>query len=200
MDGAHVSSVVTSIIEMLNCFVWNPLLIYVGESLTIHATCCSGYACLHNCCVTHVLVHHILLPCWSIQGNDLQALIASGLVGRLQSKRLTPTAASEYPTRCVRLACFDLQLNLQTSIAGATFWCIEQRLQDASLLQGFVSRLFNGHWIAWMHIACLGHISIVVDTDLACISKPSKALHGRTHTHARTADIVTHSSCGVIWK
>ena len=50
--GTRVSSVtvVTSIIVMLNYFVWNPLPIYVGESLTIHAACCSSYACLHNTC------------------------------------------------------------------------------------------------------------------------------------------------------
>ncbi len=38
----------------------------------------------------------------------------------LAQHRLTPTAANEFPTRRVRLACLGLQLNLQTIIAGAT--------------------------------------------------------------------------------
>lgn len=38
----------------------------------------------------------------------------------LAQHMLTPTAANEFPTRRVRLACLGLQLSLQTNIAGTT--------------------------------------------------------------------------------
>lgn len=85
-------------------------------------------------------------------------------------------------TKWVQSACLISQLNLHTSITQSLSKFLMHWTEGARCL-GFVPSLFGSYWIALMlHTGCIwlyrtwAHNNIVIDTNLACISKPSKTL------------------------